>query len=231
MTWQARRAASRACARRARDWCARLRADQAGTPVVEFALVLPVLLTAYLGSYVALDAVSCSRKVSMTASQVTDVTSRYMALTTADLDMIEAASAQMLQPYDQANAMVRISQVQVCAAGYNGASGTVARVVWSRARNGTALTTDTTGGGTLPLASPQPVPSAALVAMPSNMLATGSPLQPATGCSGGAYFIYGEVTYQYTSAVKMFLTNPNSSFTFRESSFLSPRGTTSIGLT
>ena len=208
-----------------------LAADRTGTPVVEFAMVLPVLLTVYLGSYVALDAMACSRKVSIAASEVTDITSRYMSLTTADLDAIEAASAQIMAPYDASAATVRLTQVQVCAAGYNGNSGAVARVVWSRARNGSALTLDTTGGGTLPAGNPSPVPASALVTLPANMLATASPLQPASGCSTGAYFFFGEVSFTYTPAVKMFQVGSSSTYTFYDSSYLSPRGANSIGLT
>ena len=71
-----------------------LAADRTGAPVVEFAMVLPVLLTAYLGSFVVLDAISCSRKVSVAANQVTDITSRYMSVTSGDLDTIMAATTQ-----------------------------------------------------------------------------------------------------------------------------------------
>ena len=207
-----------------------LAADRTGTPVVEFALVLPVLLTAYLGSFVVLDAISCSRKVSIAANQVTDITSRYMSVTTGDLDTIMAATTQIMQPYNASNAMVRLSQVQVCASGYKGKSGIVARVVWSQARNGTARTVDTTSGGTQPVSSPQQVPDAALITLPANMLTSTSPLIPASGCATGGYFILGEMDYTYTPALKMFAVGSTSSFTFTESSYMSPRGTTSIGL-
>lgn len=207
-----------------------LAADRTGAPVVEFALVLPILLTAYLGSYVALDAISCSRKVSIAANQVTDITSRYMSVTSGDLDSIMAASTQIMQPYNASSATIRLSQVQVCASGYKGKSGIVARVVWSQARNGTPRTTDTTGGGTLPTSNPQQVPDAALITLPANMLTSTSPLKPGSGCSTGGYFIFGEMNFTYTPAVRMFAVGSASSFTFSDSSYMSPRGTTSIGL-
>ena len=86
-----------------------LATDRTATPVVEFALVLPLLLTCYLSSFVVLDAISCSRKVSIAASQVTDITSRYMSVTTSDLDTIMAATTQIMQPYNASGATVRLS--------------------------------------------------------------------------------------------------------------------------
>ena len=209
----------------------RFAADTTGTPLVEFALVCPILLATYLGSFVALDATSCTRKVSIAAGQITDISSRYLALTTSDVDAILASTTQILAPYPAANAKVRLTQVQICAAGYNGNAGTVARVVWSRATsNETALTADTTGGGTLPAISPTPVPAASIVTLPANMLAAISPLRPASGCSTGAFFIFGEVRYAYTPPINMFNVGSSSGFNFYDYAYMSPRGSTSISL-
>lgn len=207
-----------------------LAADSTGTPLVEFAMVCPILLATYMGSFVALDATSCTRKVSIAAGQITDISSRYLALTTADVDAIMASTSQLMSPYPASAAKVRLSQVQICASGYRGKPGIVARVVWSRATaNHAPLTKDTTGGGTLPAVSPTPVPDASLVTLPANMLATASPLRPASGCSTGAFFIFGEVQYDYTPPINMFGIG-TSGFSFHDYSYMSPRGSTSISL-
>ena len=132
---------------------ARLRANISGTTVVEFAFALPVLLAMYLGGYVLADESSASRKVTSTARAITDLTTRYGALTTTQLNTIMAASAQILVPYNGANAKQRVSEVLVTGA-------TTATVVWSQVPTGqTGMTA---------------LPACTVVTLNANMAATGS---------------------------------------------------------
>lgn len=194
---------------------ARLLRHEGGVAVVELAMVLPVLIALYLGAFVASDMVACNRKVTVATREMTDVISRYVALQQSDVTTIMTAITQEMVPYDTSLAMVRISEVQVCA------GGTTARVVWSMANaNGTALTADTTAG-----ANP---PSAALVTLPANMFPSGSTQVPTSACATGSYFIYGEVSYPYTAPISVGFAK---SMTFYENMFMSPRSSTSIGLT
>ncbi|MDF8331766.1 TadE/TadG family type IV pilus assembly protein [Novosphingobium cyanobacteriorum] len=150
----------------------RLRADRTATAVTELALAAPVLILLYCGAYTISDVAACNRKVTRVARTLTDVTSRYPAVTTADLTNILNNSALVLAPYATAKGSMRISEIQVTGA-------STGKVIWSQAKNGTALTVGTA------------------VALPTNlapteMLPTTSPVK------AGAYFLMGEVSYAYT---------------------------------
>lgn len=106
-----------------------------GLALVEFAMVAPVLLMLYLGGYVALDALTCNRKVTLAARSMADLTSRYSAVTTSDLSTIAGGATQIMWPYGSSTSITaRISQVLVT-------SSTAATVVWSQGQNITARTT------------------------------------------------------------------------------------------
>lgn len=111
--------------------------DARGMAVVEFALCLPFLALLYLGSYQLMDGLACNRKVTVTTRAIADLTSQYSTLSTANADQILAASAQILAPYNAANALFRVSQL------YTDKNG-ITTVMWSRAKNGAALVTGAT---------------------------------------------------------------------------------------
>ena len=106
--------------------------DCGGTTMVEFAVAFPILLTMYMGSFALSDALACNRKVTVATRALTDLTTRYSIITPNDLNMIMAASQQVLAPYAASEAQIVISQVRVTDA-------THGEVEWSRTRNGTAL--------------------------------------------------------------------------------------------
>jgi len=151
-----------------------LLADRTATAVTELALVAPVLILLYCGAYTISDAAACNRKVARVARTIADVTSRYPAVTNTDLNTILGDSALVLAPYATSKGSMRITQVQVTDANH-------AKVIWSKAKNGTAMVAGTTVN--LP---------ANLV--PTQMLPTTSPVK------AGAYFLLGEASYSYTPA-------------------------------
>src|SRR5436189_1298081 len=55
---------------------ARLRRDQAGVSAVEFAMLLPLMLTLYLGAVEISQGVAIDRKVTLTAHTVADLASQ-----------------------------------------------------------------------------------------------------------------------------------------------------------
>ena len=103
----------------------------------EFAIVAPLLLTLLLGGYALEDALTCSRKVAITARSVADLTSRYSSVASSDVATIMAASSQILWPYASSKAGIVVSEIQVTTT-------TTATVVWSQAQNATARTTGAT---------------------------------------------------------------------------------------
>lgn len=142
-----------------------LRADRGGTVLVEFAIAFPVLLGLYIGSYAISDAIACNRKVTVATRALTDLATRYPSLTEADVTTIFNAAAQILYPYDASKASIVLSEVQVI-------SSTQAKVVWSRAQNGTAQVKDVT------------------VTIPTGIAATGT------------FLLVGQFKYAYVSPVK-----------------------------
>jgi len=107
-----------------RRWWSALRGDARGSMLVEFAVVLPVLFVLYVGSFVLLDEFTAGRKVTITTRTITDLTTRYDIITTAQAKTVLAASAQVLVPYAGDSARARMSELLVTGP-------TTGRVMWS----------------------------------------------------------------------------------------------------
>lgn len=109
----------------------RLGANRRGAALVEFALVFPVMLAFYMGSYTLSDAIACDRKVTVATRVLTDLATRYYSLTQADLSTILNASAQVMAPYPASNASIVLSEIQIT-------DSTHGKVIWSNTQNGVA---------------------------------------------------------------------------------------------
>ncbi len=103
--------------------------DASGAALIEFAIVLPFMLTLYLGGFQLMDAISCNRKVTVTTRAVADLVSQSNVVSTSDIDQILNASAQIMYPFRTASAIIRVSEIKTDASGNS-------KVVWSRAING-----------------------------------------------------------------------------------------------
>jgi Flp pilus assembly protein TadG len=105
------------CARSLRDGLARLvaefRGDRRGTSALEFALLLPVMLTLYVAGTEISNAIAIDRKVTLTARTVTDLVSRASTISTSDMSDILAASAAVIAPYIPNNLTFTVSEVYV----------------------------------------------------------------------------------------------------------------------
>jgi Flp pilus assembly protein TadG len=184
----------------------RLWRDTGGASLIEFAIAAPVMITLYMMAFVLSDAVACNRKVSVATRELTDVTTRFTVLKSADLDNVLAAIAQVMSPYatDKSHAVLRISEVQVLDL-------THAKVIWTRTN---ADTNSIAVGDT--------------VTLPTGMVtATMLPNATGTPVTVGAYFIMGEVSYNYTPAVTY---NGMGTLKFGDRIFLVPRSSTNIPL-
>jgi Flp pilus assembly protein TadG len=122
-----------ACARRLTGSLARFADEHRGVAAVEFALLVPVLTTLYLGSVEVTTAVAIERKVSLTAHALADLASQYTSISSSDMSNILNASTDIIAPYAAANLQVVVSELYINAQGQ-------ASVVWSDTLNGTALT-------------------------------------------------------------------------------------------
>ena len=114
-----------------------LRRDQRGVSAVEFAMLLPLMVTLYLGAVEISQGVAIHRKVTLTARTVADLASQVTSINNADMtNMLNAASA-VVAPFPASPLKVTVSAVTIDANG-------LAKVVWSDARNGTARAVNST---------------------------------------------------------------------------------------
>ena len=104
---------------------------RSGLAAVEFAAILPFMLTAYLGGIELGDGVAINRKVAVTTRAVADLASRYTTIKNADMASILGASSSVIAPYDAGQLAVTVSQVSVDSNGN-------ASISWSDTLNGTA---------------------------------------------------------------------------------------------
>lgn len=192
--------------RRLRPMIAALRQSREGAALVEFAIIAPTLLMLYLMAFTLADAVSCNRKVAVTTRELTDVLSRFSTVEVSDVGNVMNAATQIMSPYasDTNRATVRLSQVQVTDA-------THAKVLWTCISTGSnSLAKDT------------------VVSLPANMVSTiMTPDANATPARAGAFFIMGEVIYNYQPA---FSYRGFGALTFQDRIFLVPRSPSNISL-
>jgi Flp pilus assembly protein TadG len=111
-----------------------LRSDRRGMALVEFALLLPIMLTLFLGGYQLTQASACQRRVTIVARAIADLVSQYSLIDATQVATILDASSQILLPYDVAKATSRVSLIRVDAT-------RKVTVVWSEAENTTPRAT------------------------------------------------------------------------------------------
>lgn len=164
----------------------------------EFAMILPVLLLLFLGSYDAGNAVAIYMKVRSATYTLAAVTNQYgtgnNAIGTTDMTAITGATSAVLAPYPSAPTVVTISQIKATTA-------TQAAVSWSYSVNGTALT------------------AGATFTLPTNFAAN--------SCGGvyPCYVILAAVSYTYTPTFGAYMTGP---ITLSDSLYATPRSTICI---
>jgi Flp pilus assembly protein TadG len=108
----------------------RLGRDQRGVSAVEFAMVLPLMMTMYLGTVEISQGIAIDRKVTLITRTVADLASQVSKINTAqDMQSILNASAQVVMPYDSTPLKVTVSEVQID-------TNSNATIVWSCTLNG-----------------------------------------------------------------------------------------------
>lgn len=110
----------------------RLRADERGTSLIEFALVLPVLITLFAAAWQLSEVIFVRRKLTTATRTIADLTAQSQSLTPGELDTILAASGQIMAPFAPAPGRYLVSQIDVDGGGRS-------VVAWSRGRNVAAL--------------------------------------------------------------------------------------------
>jgi Flp pilus assembly protein TadG len=104
--------------------------DRRGVSAVEFAMLLPLMVTLYLGSVEISQGVGIDRKVTLTTRTVADLASQVSSINNSDMTNLLNASSAVIAPYDVSKLKVTVSAVTIDA-------NNVAKIAWSDTLNGT----------------------------------------------------------------------------------------------
>lgn len=111
---------------------------EGGLAAVEFALVLPVMVTMYLGLVALTMGVNTDRKLTLVSRTLSDLASRSSSvMTSTDLSNILGAATSVFAPYKPAGMRIALASVYVKDTGKTGADGkpiVSASICWSTAR-------------------------------------------------------------------------------------------------
>jgi Flp pilus assembly protein TadG len=108
--------------------------NQDGLAAVEFALILPVMITLFFGVVEASMALACRADVANVASTVADLVAQESSVTSSDVTNVFNAAAAILYPYDTSVARMTITSINYDTSTHSLTSG---KVAWSCTRNGT----------------------------------------------------------------------------------------------
>lgn len=151
--------------------------DCDGISAVEFALILPFMLTLYLGGSELGDGMAIQFKATLAARTVADLATQYTNIPdTTTMNQILSAASTVVTPYPTAGMTVTVSELKLTK------GSTTGSLVWSASNSGNGHPV----GWTFPL--------------PTAMQAL------ATTSSPTVYLILGEVKYPYTPAMGYVIT-------------------------
>jgi len=128
------------------------------TAAVEFAFIVPVLITLYLGSMEISQALDTDKRVSRTAGMIADLVTQQESVTRSQLIAITRIGDSTLAPYSRSLPTTTIVAVQVSAT-----STPQALVAWSIRRQGTTVTTPLAKGSVVSLPPSLTTPGAFLI--------------------------------------------------------------------
>ena len=107
----------------------RIARDERGVSLIEFAMLLPLMLTLFVGAIEISQAVALDRKVSIAGRSVADLVAQVTSVSNADRDNIFEAAKQVSYPYSASKLKIKISSVKIDA-------DKVAKVMWGDADGG-----------------------------------------------------------------------------------------------
>lgn len=103
--------------------------DRRGLSAIEFALLLPVMLTLFLGGTEITQGITIKRKTTIVTRTIGDLVSQDTSVTNGEMNSIFLASAAVLAPFSAGNLKLIVSSIGINADG-------VAKIVWSDASTG-----------------------------------------------------------------------------------------------
>src|SRR5947209_20070618 len=87
--------------------------DRRGVSAVEFAMLLPLMVTLYLGSVEISQGVGIDRKVTLTSRTVGDLASQVSSISNTDMTNLLNAASAVVVPYDLSKLKVTVSEVTI----------------------------------------------------------------------------------------------------------------------
>jgi len=126
--------------------------ERRAVAAVEFAMLLPVLVSLYLGCVELSRGIAADRKVTLVAHTVADLATQFTDIADSDMSNILNASAAIMAPYAASSLQAVVSELAIDNKGN-------ATVVWSDTLNGTARTP----GQTVTIPSTLAIPNTYLV--------------------------------------------------------------------
>lgn len=120
---------------------AQFRRAKDGLAAVEFALLLPVMITLFFGVVEVSLALACRADVTNVASTAADLIAQESSVSTSDMSNVWSALNAILYPYSTSVAQITVSSIK-----YDTSTNslTAGKVAWSCTKNGTARTLNTT---------------------------------------------------------------------------------------
>jgi Flp pilus assembly protein TadG len=122
---------------RARRPIRKLLRDKRGVSAVEFALLLPLMVTLYLGGAEVSQAVAIDRKVTLISRTLADLVAQATTVTNDDMTKILGATAAVMAPYPDSTLKIIVSSVTIDNSG-------IAKIAWSDTKGGTPRVVGTT---------------------------------------------------------------------------------------
>jgi Flp pilus assembly protein TadG len=119
------------------NFLSRFKKDCSGLSAVEFALIVPIMVTTFFGIGETSLWMQAHHRMTRVSSTVADLVAQDTAVDDTKMDDILACADAVLQPFDSANAWVRVTSVVADAAGQT-------TVDWSDAQNTSARATGST---------------------------------------------------------------------------------------
>lgn len=99
--------------------------DRRGVGAIEFAIIAPLLVMAYIGAFEVSVAITMSRKINRAASTVSDLLTRSETTNKATLDTMKEVTKNVIMPFPQDGYSLKITGISVDVNGN-------ATVAWSR---------------------------------------------------------------------------------------------------
>jgi Flp pilus assembly protein TadG len=116
---------------------ARFARDRRAMTAVEFALLLPLMITLYLAGAEITQAITIKRKATIVARTIGDLVAQDNSITNAEMSTILGAASAVVSPYPSGPLKIIVSSLAIDGNG-------IAKVAWSEAYQTAARTVNST---------------------------------------------------------------------------------------